>query len=337
MSRKKGIITFHREPNYGAFLQAYAQSQLLNAEIVDINSSKQSSNTKKVIFEKAIKENMNLSKDSFIMKGERDFVEFLNSQDYSSLIVGADEIWKTGNLNPDSVYFLGGDIKAKKISCAASANRLRYKELTEDSLKIIQGHLSSFYMLGVRDQHTLDFLSYIGLRGVKVPDPTIAYDFSKEKEFYRLNSKTKKLGLSFLASKNPDFYKKIVSLFNKYEKIGLRVLNPLSDKDLLKINPFQWISIISQLDFLITDSFHHAIFAIKNNIPVLCYDGETNIEYTSKLYDLLSDLDLLFCYSNGEEFEKQVIDILSIWNNKENQRKLKEMEIKYYTFIRGII
>jgi len=329
---KNAILTFHYVFNYGAFLQAYAQSKLLHADILDVvRFEPNKKNVKYKIFLNYQTTYLPLTEKKLVSMNEEEWIDFINSFGYETIYFGSDVILSA--CETSFLYLLDERIKATKIICAASANKFAYLEKSPQYLKEMKRRLSTFSKIGVRDVYTEQLMKALDTKCVKVPDPTIAYDFSNEIEDIKLPFK-KKLGLSFIHKRNPDIFNSLVSFFPDYTSIGIRVPNKLAKHQFPELTPFSWISTILQLDVLITDSFHHAIFAIKYNVPVICCDGEASSSNISKMEDLLQDLDLSYCYIRDKEnINDKVSNILSSWDDEKNQKKLLLLKQKYLSFI----
>jgi hypothetical protein len=152
---KNGILTHHYVFNYGAYLQTYAQSKLLNTEIIDYRFKNtydaQNTGTKRAnMFLNSINKEMFLSEKKLISMNYQESLDFI--KDYSKIIVGSDEIWKIGSDKTykkpyPNIHWLHPDLKCKKIAMAASANRLNYNILDLETLKDMGNKLSAFDFL----------------------------------------------------------------------------------------------------------------------------------------------------------------------------------------------
>ena len=337
-----GVLTFHKVANYGAYYQALAQAKALEAKVIDASCASYLSHTsREQIFVDSRKSEMNLTTQTLVSSLQKDWIRFLNDISISTIVVGADEIWKTIDGKGYSPFLLEG-FEGRKTASAVSANRLDYLSLSQEALQRVGEALSDFQLIGVRDQHTYDFLSHVQERtGIEiekelVPDPTWSLDFSIKKK----KSQKPKLGLSLITNLTPThkaFYENLMGSFKNYEKEAVRVPSPLSDRNLLNLSPLEWVEWIGSLDFLITDSYHHAIFAMKLGIPFLAVEGKRLGKYQTKLEFLLQDFPYLYIDPvRIKESPPAKIQVVSYWNDKEIKKFALSQREKYTSFIKRI-
>ncbi len=310
---KIGILTHHQVYNEGAFLQAYAQAQHFGAEIIDLRDQRIDEYQKRLdcsgSWEKQI-ERLPLSNERLLVDDYDEAVDFLHG--YDVIVVGADEVWKlkSGAYSKKfpNAYWLSPELECKKIAFGASANRLNTKKLNDETRSRMKELLTGFDFLGVRDQHTLQFLEELGLAADKVPDPTIALDFSEFEADRAPALPEKEAGHPVLAIRlNPkaDNDPRLDPVFKEFREAGFQVVSisyPSKHADShLDLNPFEWADAFKQFDFCITCSYHALIFSLKNNVPVLALEYSKVYKKTeSKIKDLLRDTNLLGCLGEGD-------------------------------------
>jgi polysaccharide pyruvyl transferase WcaK-like protein len=62
----------------------------------------------------------------------------------------------------------------------------------------------------------------------------------------------------------------------------------------MAVGPFDWAALPALADLLITDRFHGAVFALKNNVPVIALDHRNQISGSeSKIRDLFGRVGIL--------------------------------------------
>lgn len=326
------ILTHHYVHNEGAILQAYAQAKLLDMKIIDYRIKAhydvQLGTKRSEIFEDFISQ-LPLT-EQLITNDYEEAREFI--QQFNTLVIGSDEVWKLGGSKKygkpyPNVYW--PDTDNRKIAVAASANRLDYEALDDDILDNMKERLGGFDILGVRDNHTLGFIEKLGLRAEKVPDPTIAYEFLESE--YSIDQ-DKVLGVRV---SNTKAFRETLAEFSDYRIVSLSIGNKFADENLTELNPFEWIGAIRSLDFLITDSYHHLIFALKYSVPVLVIDNGYKTE--SKTYDLLKDLDMLYCHTDTKNYINRIPEIKERYTQDNIKEKLKKLELKYLEFAGRVI
>ncbi len=320
---KVGILTYHGAHNYGAYLQACALCNRLNreegisAEIIDYRSGKEVrrydarhfSLKKKLYqllhgtyffnqrlsasFERAMKHPaMILSRDSLVGDSIEAFTSFVDGK-YDVIVVGSDEVWKVNNYRGfPTPYWLFGDLHCRKLSYAASA-RVQFRDaLDAASCDRIREALSDFEYIGVRDEFTMrEVAGVLGDPGNihLCCDPSFILDFDvpesdvlkriEHKKGFRPGLKTV---LVMLDNEEAAQYVK-TGLGDKYNLIS--VFEP--HKGFINcpdVDPFDWLFLIQNVDFVIASFFHAICFSIINNRPFLAVGTKGK---KSKLTELL--------------------------------------------------
>lgn len=211
MNQKIGILTFFKNLNKGAMLQAQSLQKAVqklapdaDVEIIDFNSrAHQRSIRKKVFFTRRVhripkrwrdyrlckqfgQQRLKCSRESLVSDNYAQVLHWLNSLSYDIIFVGSDEVWKAigqvggGGNNAGferpfpNIYFLGPSIKACTSAYAASSNKTDMETFTNVEKSELQNLLKSFDYIAVRDDHTASMLRSLGIsKFIKVPDPTI--------------------------------------------------------------------------------------------------------------------------------------------------------------------
>ncbi len=323
---KIGILTHHYVSNPGAVLQAYAQAKLLSkafnekVEIIDIRFYE----VKNKKYKKFINNLLPLSSKSLISTNYKECLKFI--ADYDIVIIGSDEVWKIEHgwrSKPfPNIHWLNPDLKCRKIALAASANRLNYKKVGPMQFKQMKTLLESFDFIGARDQHTMRFLGTMGIDSVKICDPTIAYDFTEPTINFT------KTGLIAGLNIAANTIKKINIDLSKYKLISYHKPFKKADQR-LRLNPFEWAAFYKYMDICITSSYHSVIFALKAGVPVIVRDTQKKEE--SKLYDLLKDLDMLYCYNGTLE------EVLEKYDPAKAKIGMDKMKANYDKLIEEIV
>lgn len=329
-----GILTYHRSYNYGAFLQSIALCSRLNAEsdiqaeIIDFNLNKaerryslETWNVKRRLrhffsykfkkqMHKSFAEGYELTKDMrsdevLISDSLEKFCQFVFGK-YDIIIAGSDEIWKIDNFRGfPSPYFLIGDLGCKKFSYAASA-RCSFDQLTSSDHVLLHDSLNDFDYISVRDQITFDAVKKELNPDKQIIiscDPVFLYDFKTAS--VNLNKYiTQKINKNVLnqnkpiiivMSENQALLKEIrQSLHNDYNLVSV-FTHCFGYINLPNLNPFEWLTVIANSDFVITSFYHGTCFSIINNTPFISVATKAK---KSKLVELLS----------GTEFENRLIE-----------------------------
>lgn len=273
---KVGILTFHDGPNHGAFLQAYSTMKFvegLGHDVKIINYKNKLHHfqenwkpllkprrpsryidffVKKRTFRKAHRQYFSLTK---FTKSPQD----LQKLDFDVVIVGSDVVWNYKIFGFDDVFY--GNIRSKRlISYAASFGWVNYDE---DIIEESAIGLKRFEQISVRDENSSKIVEKItGVAPPIVLDPTLIYNFENENEPIR-NSPPFILVYSYL--KTDSIINQIKSLAQKENliTISLGYRQDWCDKVMMDVGPFEWIGLIKHAKYMVTSTFHGAIFAIK--------------------------------------------------------------------------
>ncbi len=383
MKKKIGVLTYHHVMNDGAILQAYSQAMALNNHFHKYNTyiidykikSMEIRELKRFVIrpvfrfdfstlkryiklKKFINQKLPLSYSGLISDDYNKAIRYLKDQ-YDVIVVGSDEVWKNicekrVNKRPfPNIYWLSNELESKKIALAASANRCDYRHIGKKNRKIGKKLLQDFDFIGVRDQHTIDFVRSIGIgkEVYKVPDPTFTYELT-EKYDEMIANKLKVKGidldkpvLSFRTGTGTSQKEKLCKLASEYFKgkgyqiVSIGGHNKYAEYNLSEMfDPFEWAHVYKFFDFCITDRFHGTIFSLKNGIPFLSIeDDEYYKRIKSKIVDLLEDFEMMnhYLYMDGSDYDLEEIlsDIEKDFSVKDVRMKVKMMRGRYYKML----
>lgn len=292
------IITIHFGTNHGSVLQSYALTHILNkkghnAKIIDYIPERYDAwkslkerkandyplivvfayylltSYKRIrirrIFERFLKKNVPLTR-------RYKLPEELKSDppDADVYITGSDQVWNYDyNSKNDYTYFLDFvPIGKKKISYAASFGK---DSLPKEEITKYIPMLNQFIAISVRESSGVDILKSIECNAINTLDPTLLID---------KNEWIEKVG----ATNNKVRYLLIYVMDGLYEKLldyGYEIAKFLSlkiyvisfskikderiDKNFIHINPFDYIRIMNEADYIVTNSFHGVAFSINLN------------------------------------------------------------------------
>ncbi len=298
---KAGIITFNSAYNYGAVLQVYAMQEYLkslgmdvdviNYRIKEIDNAYKLYNVKrrdpKIIrginkVKKFVKVN---TLERWRLEKRKNFEEFINNVlnttkpyktlkeiqndflQYDILIAGSDQIWNTEltkGFKP--AYFLEfGNKDARRISYAAS---LGNDSIDEKYVIFYKRYLENFDFISVREESMKSILGEITDKPItRVIDPTLLLD----KEVYdKLKKDTKYKGKDYI-------YVYFIGKDEKTYEIADQVSRLLEipiihnrEKGLFENEidsnfhgrPEEFISVIENAKYIVTNSFHTTVFAL---------------------------------------------------------------------------
>tara|TARA_X000000950_G_scaffold259624_1_gene328183 strand:+ start:351 stop:1436 length:1086 start_codon:yes stop_codon:yes gene_type:complete len=316
MRNKLGILTFHNVENYGAFCQAYSLQQWLNNkgidnEIINYKNEKISKPWSIVAFKSKGPVRYILGLAYYIVRMFR-IIKFnkarsllkiskavskyqINSQGYSGYIVGSDQVWNFNLTDSDTTYLLDfcqpGDLK---FSYAASFGFNDFNE--KDKITYLK-YLKQFRLIYVREYESKIMLLKSGFNNVGyVMDPVFLHS---KQEWLKTISNSKKIKKYILIyqvsySKKLIQYAKKLKQFTSYscEIIPFPLGGFIKSNINLTAGPFEWLKLIYNAQYVITDSFHGIAFCIIMNKPfkVILEGVPTRITSLLKTFDLSSHI-----------------------------------------------
>lgn len=314
---KIGVLTYHRAHNYGAYLQAFSLTSYLrslgyNAELINYDMQK-AKDVYKPKNDSNYEQNMvkyNMFQDSLKLLPLSDFSMVDDNIDticdkindtYDVVIVGSDEVWKTGGFrgfpNP---YWLPKKISSKKIGYAISS-RSDFSKLNEEDIKKLKEYINDFDYIGLRDDLSIAQVSKYCTDPSKIGlncDPTFLYDFKASsengkkilKEKYNIDTNKKIISLM---TNNKILVKLVCKVFGKKANILSIFYEHEGTIGTLALNPFEILDVIKCSDVLLTSFFHGACFAIQNNTNFVADNFRDKSKEQSKIYDLLKRVNML--------------------------------------------
>ena len=190
--------------------------------------------------------------------------DFAKLKDFDMLICGSDQIWNPQLL--DMNYFLAFGQNVRKIAYAASFG-INY--IPKYSQSYIKEWLKDFKGVGLRENTFLAQLKEITGRNdiTTVCDPCLLYTASEWESFLSTDLKRKNYFVSYFLGVNKLGYYAENKLKNKLS-IPNVVLPATSkglddcEKENITYGPAEFIYLIKNSEFVVTDSFHAVVFSI---------------------------------------------------------------------------
>lgn len=300
--KKASIISFQFADNYGAILQIYALSKVLESKNVNVDVINFSPielampyspgiNVKRYIQNRGLvgtiragliklkyysknkhrQINFQNFKDEFLSITTKEYtkvIELFNSESlkkYDYYIVGSDQVW-----NPDfyryakEAYFLNFAPKSStKISYAASIA----KKLNDENKTVFHEELKNFDYISVREDSAKNQIKNLTEKKIQVTlDPTLLLT---KRDWIKLFEKKEKEE-KYIFVYDLVMSSTIVKLANKLSKeMNAKVIcysnGKLYDNLLYSfdgVNPKEFLRLIDDADFIITSSFHGVAFSL---------------------------------------------------------------------------
>ena len=316
---KTCTVTFHNVRNYGAYLQAYALQQFLGESnyILNLMTSLRSLvgakwRQKLPVFWMLVALWRYYFKPYNLRKNFFNEINMLNLTDkYSSAkgimknlmptnvyITGSDQVWNPRFINEmENIYFLQFiSQSARRISYAASLGMPKWPKEFEQK---VLPWLKSFHAISVREESSVEYLRSLGLDSVCVCDPTVLHTA----DFYRNAFKLK----------NPDSENYIFT-YKIRESIPILTIKKtitvnLHDKNLVSVR--DWLSLIDNSDFILTDSFHCVVFCVLFHKPFAVFQNNYKGKGMNERFTtILGKINLEYRLLQGTETEEQILNIV---------------------------
>lgn len=295
------IVTLCKSLNAGAYLQAFALQEVLKQKnmhpvFLDVYDFRQSVKRFHVM-RKRRDRNLrgllfNARKFAAFRRAEKrlNIVSTSTSQRFSAAFLGSDEIWSTRNGSFISVpEFFGLKLNAeKRFSYAPSAGNTTLEDVLANPS--IKDGLQQLDLVSVRDSQTKAIAErFVTDSDVSlVLDPTFLYDFAGVEEPVTLRQPYIAVYSYGLDSG------KIAEIREFAARRGCQTVSVSFNNDwcdvVMPSGPFEFLSVIRNADYVVTDTFHGSIFSIKYRRNLLCYAAQKN-----KVLELLKDLQLEEC------------------------------------------
>lgn len=357
--KKIDIITLHRVVNYGSVLQTYALQETLKekgneVEVIDYYPERlhmlgmtkrikdKSEKLKKSfiwrnlcriimfpsyiirfrVFKSFLKKYINLTPKTYITADEL----YKDVPQADMYCTGSDQVWNSGwNEKIEKPFFLDfvPDNKVR-FSYAASFGKSKLEDWEKEDTKAM---LDKYRDISMRELSGVDILKELDLEGINVLDPTlllnrekwmkIASNKYKDKKYvlaYNLNRNKKidKYVEKLAKEKNLEIYYISYSLHEFYKKGKIKCN--------IKVEDF--LSLIDNAQYVVTDSFHATAFSINFNTQFMIVFPEkysTRVESILKITGLESRI--VKDYTNISLKDK-MIDFTEANKKLDEQRKI---------------
>jgi len=357
---KIDLITLHAVKNYGSVLQTLATKKIFESygyEVEVINYIREDCLDKNLmkywcgrnpvkmvamfptlkrwekVFNKFLKENFNLTEKVYTY--EEDFKDF--PLDADLYCTGSDQVWNSGwNGGIEKPLFLSFVPEDKyKFAYSASFGK---KSLSEEEVKATKSYIDQYKYISVREDYAKIILEeqYGYNRCEHVVDPTLAYDG----DFWRSFAPKSKIKgdyiLIYNLNRSKDFDQYAVNLSKKTGLPLVRLCTRYDQfyrpgKSVLVPEVFEFITLIDNAKYVLTDSFHATAFSLNLNTEPICiypseYGGrlESILRMTNSLQKHVENYDDFDVVSRKIDF-KEVNQVLS-----EQRAKIREYLSKVF-------
>lgn len=305
-----GIITIPRADNYGSVLQAYGIQQFVNEinpdnELIDYVAPFLVGRYKlwdirtdnfKVLVKSLIRNCLTYNAKKKKKRKYNDFRKLMHFSErtvysaseinkYKFYIAGSDQIWNTRITNSNSTFFLDfvDEIKSK----IAFSVSLGYTDRSKDEILFYRRMVNSFKWLGVREENDVDFIKDISAEESVVDyiiDPTLLIPENKWKSLIKERLLKKDYILIYSFGNDLKVIER-AKLISKKEGLPVYIIADEWKKknsdgfiNLSGIGPLDFVNLIANAKYVITNSFHGTAFSIifKKQFTVVPYKGTEN-------------------------------------------------------------
>ena len=310
---KIALMTLHAIKNYGSVLQTFATKELFEEyghEVELINYIREDALDKnllsfwcgknpakrlamlptvikwKSVFNDFLHQNFLLTRHTYTQP--EDFKKYpIHADIYCT---GSDQVWNTG-WNGGIIRSLFFDFLPDDAFRFAYASSFGKKSLSKEEVDATRDYIRKYAFISVREDYAKDLLEkdYGYPNPVHLVDPTLAYSGNSWR-YFAPPSKIREdyiLVYNLNRSKNFDEYAKKLSrktglpvyfLCRRYDQI----LRP--GKSILIPEVFEFITLIDNARYVLTDSFHATAFSLNLNTEPLCVYPD---EYSGRIESVL--------------------------------------------------
>lgn len=247
-----------------------------------------------------IQENINRTN---IIYTQNEFDAYINNNPMDAYIVGSDQCWRPCYSANIKNYFLDfADDKTKKIAYAASFGVDTW-EYNNETTAIVKKYAKLLNSISVREHSGINLCrEKLDVDSTWVLDPTML--LGKEGFMRFITPETNKSYiLNYLLEESTEARALVEYVAHKTNTLEIRANFPspiFSRKESLQshlyISVEQWLSNIYNASFVVTDSFHGAVFSILFNVPFIVKLNA--VRGNARLESLLTDFDLMSCICN---------------------------------------
>ncbi|MBQ9375993.1 MAG: polysaccharide pyruvyl transferase family protein [Ruminococcus sp.] len=249
---------------------------------------------------------------------------------YDAFITGSDQIWNP-LLCTDGYFLEFADKDKTKISYAAS---IGIESLDDKQKEFFANSAKDFVAISLREKNLVECLSEVLEKQVEwMPDPTLLLSADDwEKAIRKVSDKRteKPYILTYLLGGNQEHFRLANCLS---EKAGVAVINiPFTVNDYLKnknniygIGPREFLWLIKNAEYVLTDSFHATVFSILFNVKFgnTLREMNGNAKTTSRIDSLYEMIDIPDHWIKDEnDFDK-----ITALNDTDNvEKRLQEIQ-----------
>ena len=358
-----GILTYHTGYNYGASLQNYAlqkviekmgfECETINFETEEFVANREmfsrhprrmkevikvisrlpyynSLKRRQYLFDKYTNECLKISP---LYRTEQQVID--HASDYNCIVCGSDQIWNVSEATAEAanyIYFLNFPKKQRRISYAASFGPwVKEAPLHENEFL---PWLKQFDSISVRETSGVAYVKSLGLNCELCLDPTVLLDKEDYDAICAKRLVDNKYILMFGWNTNDDLIK---AAKKASEELSLPVLNIVPPprgigsgiKRKLDVGPCEFLSMIKNAEFIVTNSFHGTAFSVTYEKPFVSI--VSNNKPDLRMESLLKQLGLDDNLTGADDFDVETILNTDFRSVADKKRLLRKSSLDYLT------
>lgn len=347
--KRAGIVTIMGDVNYGNRLQNYAVEQVLNHVGVDavtiqnIAKSRPAEGIASRIFKKRLPRLVHLmfkvarkKLESILYAGLmkervkkfREFSDkFLHLSDFcisetnidehkdklagfDFFVVGSDQVWNPHYRFNSPIDFLTFAHARQRIAFSAS---IGVDNLPPDSSTLYAQWLKQFNAISVREKSGAKIVKGIsGIDAEVLVDPTMVLDAASWDAIMKEPATIpgKPYILAYFISGELNEKKAYLKALRKHTNWDVVRLWDIKDKAAYATGPSEFIYYVKNASFVITDSFHGAVFSIIYQKPFVVFGrGGHTVDIGSRIETLLTSMSLMDRKVGGKGFDPGILTV----------------------------
>ena len=241
-----------------------------------------------------------LSAKTIISDNTNELYDYIENN-YDVIVVGSDAVWNYVTRGFPNAYFPDSQLKVKKLSYAASCYGMDYLKISDTEKSEICKVLGKFDFIGVRDDATEGFVKWSGCDIIPqhTCDPTVFLNVDAlPMDVDLLRKKLEDRGFDFskpaIGMMGTDKMLSMIRSFygNKYQIVSLYNYINGADVNLYDLEPYEWAYVFRYFKLTFTTFFHGTLLSLRNGVPVICIDLNTEFgkKHVPKTLDVLRRL-----------------------------------------------
>lgn len=239
----------------------------------------------------------------------------LNSN-YDYFVTGSDQVWNPYYEGSNEYFYLGFADKNKRITYAPSFGVGMIPNEMKEKMKV---WLRQIPKISIRESEGKDILSSVfGIEAELVVDPVFLLDKNQWLKIARKSDIDRKYFVVYILGKKTIETKKYIKRLEKMYRLKAVDLYTRDDPKSMFCGPGEFINLIANAEFVVTDSFHGTAFSIIFERPMVIVDrNASNKNSTYKMGGRINNI-LHLAGLNG----RYIDDVIN-----EKQNLLKEYSV----------